>query len=125
MTAPVLASASVLGAPSLPPPGQAGPFAFADSDHVREVLDGSGWIDVEMVDLSLEQPFPAGDARGCAEVMSQLNPVLAGGIREMPERRDDLINVVADALREYERDGEVIVPSAAWIVHATNPARAG
>jgi len=125
MTAPVLASASVLGPPSLPPPGQAGPFAFAEADRVREVLGGAGWTHVDVFDLSIEQPFPAGDARGCAEVMSQLNPVLAGGIREMPERRDDLISVVADALREYERDGEVVVPSAAWIVHATNPTGAG
>jgi SAM-dependent methyltransferase len=122
MTVPVLASASVLGPPQLPPVGQPGPFAFAEVDRVREVLDGAGWTDVDAVDLSVEQPFPAGDARACAEVMSQLNPVLAGGIREMPDRRADLVTAVADALREYERDGQVVVPSAAWIVHASNPA---
>jgi SAM-dependent methyltransferase len=122
MTVPVIASAAVLGPPQLPPPGQPGPFAFASADTIRSVLGEAGWATVEVADLSVEQPFPAGDARGCAEVMSQLNPVLAGGLREAPDRGPDLLDAVTDALREYERDGEVVLPAAAWIVHATNPA---
>ena len=119
MTVPVMASIAVLGPPRLPPPGEPGPFAFAESDTVRDVLEQAGWSYIEVTDLSVEQPFPAGDARACAEVMTQINPVLAGGIREMPDRRDAVITAVADSLREYERDGEVVAPSAAWIVHAT------
>jgi hypothetical protein len=29
---------------------------------------------------------------------------------------------VTDALREYERGGAVVLPAAAWIVHATSAA---
>jgi SAM-dependent methyltransferase len=120
MTVPIMASASVLGPPQLPPPGEPGPFAFAAPDTIRAVLDAAGWSNVDVTGLSAEEPFPAGDARGCAEVMSLLNPVLAGGLRAAPERRPELLDVVTDALREYERDGEVVLPTAAWIVHATN-----
>ncbi|MGZ8733576.1 MAG: class I SAM-dependent methyltransferase [Acidimicrobiia bacterium] len=119
MTVPVMASAAVLGPPHLQPPGQPGPFAFAEPDTIRALLGAAGWVDVDVTDLSVEQPFPAGNARGCAEVMSQLNPALAGGLRDAPERRAELLDVVADALGEYERDGEVVLPAAAWIVHAT------
>jgi SAM-dependent methyltransferase len=122
MTAPVLASVPVLGPPQLPAPGQPGPFAFSEADTIRSVLADAGWRGIEVTDLSVEQPFPAGDARGCAEVMSELNPVLAEGIRNAPERRDELLDAVTDALRGYERDGEVVIPSAAWIVAARNDA---
>ncbi len=119
MTVPVMASVAVLGPPRLPPPGEPGPFAFAEADTVRDVLGQAGWSHVEVTDLSVEQPFPAGDARGCAEVMSGLNPVLAGGLREAPERRAELLDAVTAALTEYERDREVVLLAAAWIVHAT------
>ncbi len=118
MIVPVLASIAVLGPPALPSPGEPGPFAFAASDTIATVLGDAGWSNVEVTGLSVEQPFPAGDARGCADVMSQLNPVLAAGIREQPDRGPDLLDAVTVALREYERDGEVVLPAAAWIVHA-------
>ena len=120
MIVPVVASVPVLGPPQLPLPGEPGPFAFAASDTITVILADAGWADVDVTGLSVEQPFPAGDARGCAEVMCQLNPVLAAGLRELPERGPELLDVVTDALREYERDGEVVLPAAAWIVHARN-----
>ena len=120
MTVPVMASVSVLGPPRLPSPGEPGPFSLAEPDTIRMVLGDAGWSDVDVTGLSVEQPFPAGDARGCAEVMSQLNPVLAGGIRDAPERLPELLDAVTDALRGYERDGAVTLPAAAWIVRATN-----
>ena len=120
MTVPVMASVPVLGPPKLPPPGQPGPFALASADTIRSVLDEAGWADVEVGDLSVERPYPAGGARECAEVMSQLHPALASGIREAPERRPELLDAVTEVLRAYERDGEVVFPAAAWIVHATN-----
>lgn len=120
MTVPVMASVSVLGPPRLPSPGEPGPFSLAEPDTIRMALGDGGWSDVDVTGLSVEQPFPAGDARGCAEVMSRLNPVLAGGIRDAPERLPELLDAVTDALRGYERDGAVTLPAAAWIVRATN-----
>ena len=120
MSVPVMASVSVLGPPQLPPTGHPGPFAFASADTIHAILGEAGWAAVEVTELSLEQPFPAGDARNCAEVMSQLSPVLAGGIREAPDRRDALLDAVTAALQEYERDGEVVLAAAAWIVHTTS-----
>ena len=118
MIVPVMATVPVLGAPQLPGPGEPGPFSLALPETIETVLGDAGWSDVEVTGLSVEQPFPAGDARGCAEVMSGLNPVLAAGLRDHPERGAELLDAVTAALREYERDGEVVLPAAAWIVHA-------
>ena len=39
-------------------------------------------------------------------------------MREKPDRRVELLDAVTEALRGYERDGEVVIPSAAWVVQA-------
>lgn len=45
---PMAALVPHLGMPELPAPGAPGPFAFADVDHLRSVLTGSGWNDVHI-----------------------------------------------------------------------------
>jgi SAM-dependent methyltransferase len=118
MLEPVIAAVPVLGPPQLPPPGAPGPFAFGDAAVVRGVLEGAGWSDVEIDGLQVEQPYPAGDARQCAEVMVQLAPPLAAGLREAPEKRDEVVAAIADQLRTHEREGQVVLDAAAWIVTA-------
>jgi SAM-dependent methyltransferase len=120
MSVPVMASAEVLGPPDLPAPGSPGPFAFADPDRIHAVLTEAGWSDVVADDLTFRRPFPGGDAAGMADVVTQLSPPLAAGLREHPERRDELLATIAEALAPYERDGEVVLQAAAWIVSATN-----
>lgn len=121
MSAPVMASASVLGPPQLPPPGAPGPFAFAAADTVHAVLADAGWSAIEVEGLARDSHFIAGGATAMADMVTQTHPVLAAGMRDHPERRDELLAAVADAVRQYERDGEIVVPAAAWIVRATAP----
>lgn len=50
MLVPGMAVMSVTGeSPSMPEPGQPGPFSLCDVDHVREVLGGAGFSEVEVV----------------------------------------------------------------------------
>jgi SAM-dependent methyltransferase len=118
MMVPVMASVPVLGPPQVPPPGAPGPFSLADPDTIRSVLHDAGWAGLEVDGLALEHPFPAGDARACAEVMVLLLPPLAAGVEAAPEKRAALVEAVAEALREYEHDGQVVFPAASWIVTA-------
>jgi SAM-dependent methyltransferase len=118
LSVPVLVSAAVLGPPDLPGPGRSGPFAFPTTDVLVETLRGAGWTNIDIAELSVEQPYPAGDATASATVMTQTIPTLAAGLRRRPERRDDLERAIANALRPYERDGVVVLQAAGWIVSA-------
>jgi SAM-dependent methyltransferase len=118
MSVPVLASAAVLGPPDLPGPGRAGPFAFPTTDVLVETLSGAGWTNIDIAELSVEEPYPAGDATTSAAVMTETMPPLAAGLQRRPERRDELVRAIANALRPYERDGVVVMQATGWIVSA-------
>lgn len=110
--------ARMLGEPPTADPHAAGPFAFADPDHVRNVL--AGWTDVrlEPVDFAYvvgEGDDPVGDAEA---FLARIGPA-ARALRELDESaRAEL----AQELRAWlvaNRDGSrVSFPAAAWIVRA-------
>jgi SAM-dependent methyltransferase len=118
MLKPIMASVEVLGPPSLPPEGAPGPFSLGAADAVQSLLGNAGWRGVEVSALDLEQPF-VGDARAAATMVVETNPVIAGALRTMADRRADAIDVIAAELARDERDGIVTLAGAAWIVHAT------
>lgn len=119
MLEPVLASAAVLGPPALPAPGAPGPFSLASDDVLTATLTDAGWTGIEIAELSVEHQFGPGDARATAAMITWSNPVIAMGLRAMPERRGELQDVIAEALRPRERDGVIVMPAAASIVAAT------
>lgn len=120
VSVPVQAAASLLGTPRVPPVDAPGPFALASPVTIRKVLDDAGWREVAVEALSVDRPLP-GDGYLAAQAVLQLAPPLVEGLRARPERRDDLIVAVAEALRDFECDGGVVMPAAAWIVSATSP----
>lgn len=119
MLEPVMASAAVLGPPELPPPGAPGPFSLGSDDVITTTLARAGWQRPEITELSLEHPFGPGDAHATATMITGTNPVLAAGLRAMPERRSELTEAIATALRPHERSGVVVLGAAASIVTAT------
>jgi SAM-dependent methyltransferase len=120
MLEPVIASAAVLGPPDLPAPGAPGPFSLPSAEVITATLTDAGWTDVEVEALSIEQPFRSGDARSTATMMSRTNPLFATALRQSPDKRDALVDAVAEVLRPHERDGLVTAGAAASIVRATS-----
>jgi SAM-dependent methyltransferase len=115
--APMMA---VMGAPGVelpPPPGpeDPGPFAFADPDRIRRILNAGGWRHAELrsytdeivddldrrVEFSLHQGPAARALAGTAE-----------NVRKAVTIR------VRDALAAHATDGQVRLGRAAWIVTA-------
>lgn len=119
MSLPVMASASVLGPPQLPGPGEPSPFSLGSQEIVHDVLTGAGWSHIECTRLAMESPHPAGDARAVAEVAVEFNPVLAGALRRNPTKLPDAREAITSALRSFERDGVVHLGSSAFIVTAS------
>jgi SAM-dependent methyltransferase len=108
-------------APFLPPPAPVdplapGPFAFADAERVRSILDAAGFSGVAV------RPFDA--AIGGSDVETSLTLALRVGplgsaLRENPDRAEAAIGAVREVLaRRLTPDG-VKMPAAVWIVQAS------
>ncbi len=99
-------------------PDAPGMFAFNDPDHVRQVLDESGWseVDVQPVDLTCVMPEPMLD-----RYLSLLGPVgrVLQGADEA--KRAEVIGTVRSALTPYIHGDEVRFPTASWQFTALNP----
>ena len=123
MTLAVMASIPVLGPPHLPAPGEPGPFSLSTAETIEELLTSAGWTDVEMGELDLDQPHPAGDAEAVAEMALDFNPMLVQAVHGDITRRDAAHAAIVEALRPFERDGVVHLRSSARIVTAAGGGR--
>ena len=118
MTRPVMATAPIFGPPRLAGPGEPGPFSLSTPDIVAQVLDVAGWTDIQIEDLTIDQPHPAGDAASVARVVVEFSPPIVEGLLRHPERADDAHAAITDALRPLERDGVVHLQARALVVTA-------
>jgi SAM-dependent methyltransferase len=121
-------AADILALFPAPPPSDTrapGPFAFADPDHVREILDQAGWtqIDAEPVDFA----YVAGDGdnplEDALDYFCRIGPA-ARALRDLdPDRRPPVIEKLAALLRNHLADGTVKLKAAAWVWSAKRQQR--
>jgi SAM-dependent methyltransferase len=115
MQAPLQAALEFL--PPVPPPDPTapGPFAFANSCHVRSILAESGYAAVTI------NPFDAdvggADLEQTLKVALRIGP-LGRALREHPELADKVVDAVRDVLSKYLTSNGVRMPAAVWIVLA-------
>ncbi|MGI9170722.1 MAG: class I SAM-dependent methyltransferase [Caulobacteraceae bacterium] len=110
MTLPLVAAVPCLPEPpSAPDPLAPGPFAFADPDRVRDILEGAGFADVAIA------PH---DARICAGALDQaVDTALKVGplgaiLRERPDLEGAVIGAVRAALAPLVGEAGVVFDSA-------------
>lgn len=122
MSLPVRVAADLLPASDGPPgdPFSPGPFAFADPDRVRGILEAAGFtkISIEQWDGQLG----ANSMDGAALVATELG-TLGRRLREVKadaNTRQKARDVVRAAFADFAgADGMVRAPGAAWIVRAS------
>jgi SAM-dependent methyltransferase len=115
MTAPMRAAAHLLP-PSAPgDPLAPGPFAFADPDRVRSILESAGWTNPRLDPLDMLSGSQLLD--DAIELALNLGP-LGMALRENPDRREAVRDVLGEAFTAYLTDGVVRFPTATWIVTA-------
>lgn len=107
-----------LGAP--PPPGQPGPFAFADPDHVNGILRQAGWsgIAFEPVDFSYiagAGEDPVGDALSYFLV---IGPAARAAAQLAGDERTAFVARLRAFLRDNLSEGRIAFGAAAWLVRA-------
>jgi len=105
------------GAPNAP-----GMFAFADPEHVTEVLTASGWAKPRFEKLDMDLDIAAG--RGLEEAVVQSTQI--GAINSwLRNQSEEIVSAsvasLREALRPYVHGRSVRLPGAMWLI-ASEPA---
>lgn len=105
--------------PSSPGPG---PFAWADRDVFRPLLEGAGFRDVSEATYEFEAIIGDGDepdpVRRAILFMMRIGP-LAARLREAPDMlKREAETFLSDCLAPHVKDGAVRLAAAAWIIEA-------
>lgn len=117
---PLQAALQHVPAPEKPDPHAPGPFAFADPQRVREILDSSGYRGIEVTPFTHDIRF--GEASTLQESVRQLamiGPVsrlLAGEEEAVMER---VFLSMEEVLAPHYQEGALHLPGAMWFVTAT------
>lgn len=115
MTTPFTAALPLIPPPEPPTPNAPGPFAFADPDRVRGILQTAGFGEIEITPH--DQLIGGNDLETSVGVSLQVGP-LGAVLREQPHLKDMVTDAVREALRPHVTDRGVLQPSATWIVTA-------
>lgn len=119
---PVAAVASVLTLPPPLAPDAPGPFAFADTERVGQLLAAAGFTEIAF--RSEHVAMALGSVDEAATFLTDMGPASraireAGGGEALRERARAAI---ATALTPHERGGAVELGSAIWVVSAAKAA---
>lgn len=108
----------LLPEPETPPdPLAPGPFAFADPERVRGILEAAGFADVDCADLRPRLHL-ADDLDEALDFQSRVGP-LARALAELEgEARDAAFDAAREALAPHVTDSGLTLDGACWIVTA-------
>jgi SAM-dependent methyltransferase len=119
---PAMAAVAHVGIPDLPPPGAPGPFAFADADRVRGLLESAGMTDVA-VEERKDGLTMGRDPEDVVAFMSsdEMGRRLFQG--KDPEIVHAATEAALEALRPFATPDGVVLGGAYWLVTARKPQR--
>lgn len=100
-------------------PDAPGPFAFANPDRVRGILESASFGEIEIV--AHDEQVGSGDLDAMLAVCSRVG-ALGKILRENPELRSAALPAVQSALTAYDGPDGVKLNAATWIVTARAPA---
>jgi SAM-dependent methyltransferase len=101
-------------------PNAPGPFAFADPDRVRGILERAGFEEIEIT--ARDEKVGSGDLETTLAVCSRVG-ALGKILRENPKLRATTLPAVRSALAAYDSPEGVRLSAATWVVTARVPAR--
>lgn len=117
MSIPAQAVFSVIPAqgPS-PDPAAPGPFALAESGRIRDILTNAGLklLELKAIDVAMK----LGPLSDTVEYFMKMGPGAAALVDAGEELKTAAADAIRHALRQYESNGVVNPPAAAWIAIA-------
>jgi len=119
MAVPGAAVAQHVTMPAPPAPHAPGPFAFADAERTKSILEAAGFSGVEYE--SLEEGLTIGAGMSRSELVDfslQMGPAGAAMREAEEELRGRLRSAVDEAISPFLVDDRLIMDSAAWVFSA-------
>ena len=101
-------------------PDAPGPFAFANPDRVRGILEKAGFVEIAIT--AYDELVGSGDLDAMLAVCSRVG-ALGKILRENPELRSATLPAVQSALAAHDGPEGVKLNAATWVVTALVPAR--
>jgi SAM-dependent methyltransferase len=101
-------------------PDAPGPFAFADPDRVRGILQRAGFCEIEIT--AHDEQVGSGDLDTMLAVCSRVG-ALGKILRENPEFRAAALPAVRSALAAHDGPDGVRLNAATWVVTARAPSK--
>lgn len=103
--------------PNLPQRDAEGPgqFAFADQDRVRQILQESGWSEIDFTPADFTCCFPQADLDRFVTKLGPVGRALADAEEPM---RQKVLEAVRPVMSEFVVDGEVRFVAAMWSIYA-------
>lgn len=119
---PAAVGTELLGPGEAAPPGTPGPFAWAEPEVFRAILEGAGFTGIdareERIELTVGMTGEEDAATRAAALMTRIG-VLARRLRDQPEAmRAEATTRLARLLEPFERDDWVRLPAAIWVIRA-------
>jgi SAM-dependent methyltransferase len=101
-------------------PGEPGPFAFADRDHVEQILVAAGWTEVafEPVDFAYIAGTGEEAVSDARSFFLSIGPAAAAAANLDDDARGAFVNRLEQYLAANAQGALVALPGAAWIVSA-------
>jgi SAM-dependent methyltransferase len=112
---PLKAASAHLPPQPVDDPQAPGPFALADPDRVRDILERAGFAAIEIT--ARDELVGSGDLDSMLAVCTRVGP-LGKILRENPELRAAALPAVRSALAEHDGPDGIRLNAATWVVAA-------
>lgn len=101
-------------------PRDPGPFAFADADYVREILEAAGFTGTSLTPVDLKiAPLAGGTLAQTAGQLLEIGPASRAVAGHPPETIAAVTRDIEKALAPYQGPDGIRLPAAIWLVEAT------
>lgn len=116
---PMQAALQYVPKPEAAEPDAPGPFAFAEPQRVRSILEGAGFTGVDIVPHTIDVSF--GSAAGLSASVRELAGI--GPVSRLLADADDAVqekvfSAMEEVLAPYYNEGALVLPGAVWFVTA-------
>lgn len=118
MTVPLFAALQHVPAPTPSAPDAPGPFAFADAERVRGILDAAGFTEIGFETRNEMMSVGTGDVDEAADFALQMGPASIAIREAAPETIAKVRASVREALAAHRTPTGVKLATATWVVTA-------
>lgn len=104
-------------------PHAPGPFAFADADRTKAILESAGFADVSIEPVDIEMVIAdKGGIDQALDFITKIGPAARAMAEVDSAGKDKMLSALKDALSPHDDNGRIALKGAIWLVQAKQAA---